>query len=228
MSVTAPTTFVVDHIAIIVMADAVPDVRTRLRAAGLTESSAATHAGQGTANIFYCFDNMFVELLWVEDVQETTRSAGARLLLAERAARAPMTCPFGIALRPAPADAALPFATWPFSPPGSTGWHAVPVAVSSDALTQPLMFRAQRDRPPIEWTDGRAGGRQRPGGFGAISEVEVALADGIAAGDDLKALEKAGVLILGSGGPRLSLAVATPDGTPAGVLDLARLELTRC
>lgn len=228
MSIALPTAMVVDHVAIIVMADATHDARARLRAAGLTESSTAVHNGQGTANIFYCFDNMFVELLWITDASEASQSAGARLFRVERAQRLARTCPFGIALRPTPADTMLPFATWPFSPPGSTGWHAVPVAVSSDDLTQPLIFRAQRDKPPADWTDGRAGERQRAGGFGRVSRIEVALADGIVPGDDLTALADAGVLALGTDGPRVELTVDAPDGTPVGVLDLAKLELTRC
>lgn len=227
MTIASPTAMTVDHVAIIVMADAVPDARSRLGAAGLVENSTAVHAGQGTVNIFYCFDNMFVELLWVDDIDLASGPTGARLFRAERARRQAKTCPFGIALRPTPVDATLPFATWPFSPPGSTGWHGVPVAVSSDDLTQPLIFRAQRDCPPALWSDGRAGSRQHAGGFGAVRRVEVSLADGIAPGDDLIALANGGVLTLGGAGPRIALTLAAIDGAPAGVLDLATLELAR-
>lgn len=219
---------VIDHVAIIVTGEAAPEARRRLRAAGLTENSSAVHNGQGTSNVFYCFENLFVELLSVIDAREASESAGARLFLAERAERRDKTFPFGIALRPTPPSPLLPFVTWPFSPPGSTGWHAVPVAVSSDDLNQPLMFRAQRDRPPADWTDGRSGNLQRGAGFASIGKIEIALFDGIEPGDDLKSLADQGALTLGTGGPRLALTVLGTDGLSVGVLDLVRLKFVPC
>ncbi len=45
---------------------------TGLYAAGMVESYRRRHPGQGTANVCFCFDNAFLELLWVTSEAEVT------------------------------------------------------------------------------------------------------------------------------------------------------------
>ena len=165
-SMLARPSLAIDHVAMIVPARKASATRKRFAECGLIESSTSRHVGQGTANVFYCFDNLFLELLWVENTDEANAPGNRRLGLVDRAASNETgALPFAIAVRTIPADAVIPFPSWPFEPAGSTGMHPTHVAVSSDDHAQPLLFRAQRDRPPLDWTDGRSGRRQLAAGI---------------------------------------------------------------
>ena len=58
----------IDHIFVLTDTDA-PSAGALLRL-GLTEGPPNRHAGQGTANRRFFFDNAMLELLWVENVDE--------------------------------------------------------------------------------------------------------------------------------------------------------------
>ena len=109
-------TLELDHIFVHVQ-PAGPEAE-RLEALGLVESYRRTHPGQGTSNICYCFDNAFLELLWLIDEAEALSPAIARTQLAERSHwRASGASPFGLALRRQSDETVLPFPTWGYRPP---------------------------------------------------------------------------------------------------------------
>ena len=146
-------------------------------ALGLCESYRRRHPGQGTANVCYCFDNAYLELLWVTDRAELTAPAVARTRLAERADwRRTGASPFGIALRGPDPDTPLPFESWDYAAPFLPAGMAIPVAVASDDPRQPFLFRSPGTARPDTWPDdaggSRAGARQRPIGLAEIAAVE--------------------------------------------------------
>jgi hypothetical protein len=56
----------------------------RLKALGLTEGTPNVHPGQGTANRRFFFTNVFLELIWVESVEETQSDIARPLRFWER------------------------------------------------------------------------------------------------------------------------------------------------
>src|SRR5262249_52786878 len=91
----------------------------RLAALGLTEGKPNRHVGQGTACRRFFFANTFLELLWVENPEETQGPLVSPLHFWERwSGRGSGTCPFGLIFRPASgADTAPPFPAWDYRPP---------------------------------------------------------------------------------------------------------------
>jgi hypothetical protein len=168
-----------------------------LRAAGFIESSRRSHAGLGTSNVFFCFDNVFVEVLWIASRAEARESKLGRHLLERCDGRAAGAVPFGIGFRTYPPEYRLPFQTWEYLPPGVSGLKPVQIATSSDDLRQPLLFRAQRLLRPDEWTDGKAGARQRPAGFAEVLDLQFIPRTGVEPSPDLQSLANLGVLTLG-------------------------------
>lgn len=142
-----------------------PEIR-RLEGLGLVESFRRRHPGQGTANVCFCSDNAYLELLWIVDAAEAGSSALARCDLIARADwRRSGVSPFGIALRNSAADASLPFPSWDYCAPFLPAGTSVPVAIASDDPRQPLLFRTPGNRRPDQWTDAPAGLRQRQAGL---------------------------------------------------------------
>jgi hypothetical protein len=189
----------IDHVFMLVEPGGAREMAA-LAAGGLTQSWSRKHVGMGTANIFVCFDNAFLELIWIENDAEAATSPVARRLIERRDKRSQGAVPFGIALRLVP-DAPFPFDGWQFTPPSVSDMkNTVTIANSSDDLSQPFLFRGQRSIPPEHWTDGLAGERQRPGGFGTITRWILDLPKALAAGGDLLDLQSRGLLTLGSSG----------------------------
>ncbi|TQV80668.1 VOC family protein [Denitrobaculum tricleocarpae] len=193
---------------------------------GLRESYRRDHPGQGTTNVCYCFDNAFLELLWVTDRAAIVSPVVARTGLSERADwRENGANPFGIALRGAPA---APFPTWDYKPPYLPAGMSIPVACSSDDSAQPLLFMSPGNARPDQWQDGRAGNRQLTGGLSEIAKLELTLADGVPLSDDLQALVNMEILELGKENagsePRLVLTVTRSDGGPDRRLELPAMK----
>ena len=208
------------HVFMFVAPDA-PEAEA-LERLGLRESCRRVHPGQGTANLCYCFDNAFLELLWVTDSAAITSPVVARTGLAERAGwRTSGSNPFGIALR---GNAAAPFPTWDYTPPYLPKGMSIPVALSSDDHRQPLLFMSPGNARPDRWQDGRAGERQRAAGLGEISDLEVTLAEGVQPSGDLQALVRAGLLTIGQdkghANARLALTITRSDGGPDQRIEL--------
>ena len=186
-----------------------------LDAAGLRESFRRAHPGQGTANACWCFDNAYLELLWVDDAAAVSGPPIARTRLAERARwRETGASPFGIAVR-----GAMPCAAWDYRPPYLPAGLSIPVALSSEDPRQPFLFRSPGDARPDAWTDGRAGDRQAAAGLAEIAGVHLDLP--APPTDDLRTLEAAGLLTLGhAGAPRMVLTLSRRDGGPPRRLSL--------
>src|ERR1700730_7253609 len=147
-----------------------------LKRAGLVESCRRSHLGMGVANVFFCFDNAFLELIWIVNAEEASASPLTRTQLLERSHwRRNGATPFGIGLRTDPPDSLLPFETRDFGQASRALTKPVLVAKSSDDLRQPLLFRAQQTSRPDAWTDGLAGARQRAGGFAEIVGLRLEL-----------------------------------------------------
>jgi hypothetical protein len=190
--------------------------RAGLQALGLAPSFKRAHPGQGTRNVCFCFDNAYLELVWIEDAV-AARSMAGRLRLVERAdPSAPDVLPFGFGIR---TDRALPFAAFAYRPPFLPAGTAIAVAVESEDGRQPLIFRSPGSLRPDAWTDGHAGARQAAAGLEAIIALRLDLPAPTPTGRALGALVDAGLLTLGraAGAPRLRLSIARADG---GVGDL--------
>lgn len=170
-----------DHILVFV--DPAGPEPAALAALGLRESFRRAHPGQGTANACYCFDNAYLELLWLTDSAEAGGTAAARLQLAARAGwRWSGASPFGIALRGGTADTP-PFPAWDYRPPYLPEGQSIPVAVFSDDPSQPLVFRSPGDSrpdawPAARWPGGSPGPRQAAAGLAEIVEVTLGLPQG--------------------------------------------------
>ncbi len=217
----------VDHVFMLVDATESEQAIAALRVGGLTPSSRRSHGRLGTSNVFFCFDNVFLEILWVVSQEDAARSSLARQLL-ERTQRRSGGCPFGIGFRTAARSDPLPFETWDYHPPGDAGLaNDVAIAVSSSDSLQPLLFRAQRSLRPDAWTDGNAGLRQRPGGYSEVAGLRLCMPVGVKPSVDLSALERLGMLTLGQcegGCSDIEVTVVRMSGSGRTVLSLSRLD----
>jgi hypothetical protein len=180
-----------------------------LETAGLRESYRRQHSGQGTANVCYCFDNAYLELLWVTNAEELNAPAIVRTRLAERARwRETGASPFGIGLRSALPDRPLPFPTWTFAPPYLPPGLTIPVSTASEDPRHPFVFGSPGSGRPDTWSDGRAGVRQSAARLAEIADLQLSATAGTA---DLEALAQAGLL-----------SVTAPDRTHGMVLTFSR------
>jgi hypothetical protein len=108
---------------------------------GLVEGSSNTHAGQGTANRRFFFDNFMLELIWVADATEATNPLTSGTRLWERCSSSdPAVNPFGILFR-AVGESALPapFRTWSYSPSYLPPGVAIEIAEGT-TLQEPGLF----------------------------------------------------------------------------------------
>jgi hypothetical protein len=202
-----------DHLFVFVQPQ--PSEPTHLTAAGLQESFRRDHPGQGTTNVCCCFDNAYLELLWLHDPDRARDPAVARMRLAERAAwQTSGASPFGIAVRIDP-DRALPFETWDYAAPFLPAGVTIPVAVASDDPRQPLLFRSPGSQRPETWTDGRGDRRQGHAGLAEIVHFRIDLAEGVCPTQALIGLQEIGIVSLGSAPEhRVVLTLSRPGGAP--------------
>lgn len=218
----APTAALeIDHVFVFV--DRNGPERDALERAGLVASYRRHHSGQGTANVCYCFDNTYLELLWEEDGREIRSPMVSRTGLAERAAwRHTGASPFGIALRGWSGRNGLPFPTWNYAPDYLPQGVTIPMAVSNALPGQPLLFGSPGNTRPDAWTDGRSGVRQHPAGLAEIARVHLDLPDRVTASDDLRLLEATGLVSLTAtgNGPRMELTLSRIDAGPPRRLTL--------
>lgn len=178
------------------------------------ESFRRRHPGQGTANLCFCFDNAYLELLWIEDAAEAASCALARCGLAARADwRNSGASPFGIALSSDDPAAAFPLPAWDYAAPFLPAGQSIPVALASDDPRQPLLFRSPGAAGPESWTDGRAGARQRAAGFAAVAGLELAFPRDVTPAPELEILAGPGLVRLAAGAaPGLTLTLSRSDG----------------
>lgn len=185
-----------------------------LAALGLAESFRRPHPGQGTVNACFCFDNAYLELLWLAVPAEAASCALARSGLMARADwRRSGASPFGIALRSADPSAGLPFPNWDYAAPFLPAGMTIAVATASDDPRQPLLFRSPGYAPPDQWADGRAGERQQAAGFTEIDGLRLVFPDSVIPDPAFRTLAAQGLIALHGGAP-----------TPTLELDLARAD----
>jgi hypothetical protein len=161
----------IDHIFVFIDKDG-PEIAA-LTGLGLVETYRRQHIGQGTANVCFAFDNLFLELLWMDDPAAALSPAIVRTGLEARARwRSAGTCPFGIAWRGEPKEA---IETWRFAPPYLPEGITIDVAVDSDDPRQPMMFSFPGSRAPTTWDAQRQGNLQHEAGFQRVSEILLTL-----------------------------------------------------
>lgn len=178
-----------------------------LASCGLSRSFERSHPGQGTANVAACFDNAYLEVIWPEDPAELVSVPVARTRLSERSRwRETRACPFGIGLR-----SALPFPSWEYRPPYLPDGAGIAIALASEDPRQPFLFRSPGSARPDQWTDGRAGDRQRQAGLNEITALHLDLPAG--ASPALRTLaDREFMTIRPAVTPRLLLTVSQSDG----------------
>lgn len=104
--------------------------------AGFLEGASNVHAGQGTRNRRFFFENGMLEFLWVSDEEEVQSPAVARTGLRERSRWLQSgACPFGVAFEGEP-----PFPTWDYRPPYLPEGIAIRVAAFSTDPAMPFVF----------------------------------------------------------------------------------------
>ena len=170
----------------------------RLQSLGLLETYRRLHPGQGTQNVCFCFDNLFIELLWINDEAEVRSNTIARTGLYERSRwRLEGTNRFGISWRGPMAGAAPPIPTWKFSPPYLPAEAGIDVATDSDDPHQPMMFKSPGGAPPADWSIEKKGALQHPSGWGRVLGIELFLPRSVVPGQALQSMARHTILSLG-------------------------------
>jgi hypothetical protein len=179
----------IDHV--IVCCDVGAPQAEALVDAGVLEGSGNVHAGQGSANRRFFFQNAYLELLWIDDLAQAKREPARRTRLWERwQRRGEGASPFGIALRPSDLQTGErpPFPTWAYHAPYLPANVAIGIALNTP-LSEPeflhIAFATQpgaKRREPLQHPVGlsrltgvRIGG---PHGDGVRSQAAKAVAAG--------------------------------------------------
>jgi Glyoxalase-like domain len=199
---------ILDHVFMLI--DPVGNEIDDLKARGLTETYRRSHPGQGTQNVCFCFDNLFLELLWISNLSEVHSESIARTRLYERSRwKTEGINPFGLAWRePAAAKFTLP--TWGYMPPYLPAGMSIQVAKDSDDPQQPMMFRSPGMTAPIEWSAEKRGSLQHSAGLGNVLAVDLDLPPAVRQSDALKLLAASTMLNVGinqQGGFALRLTI---------------------
>ena len=188
----------VDHIFVFV--DPAGPQIAALERIGLVETYRRRHPGQGTANVCYGFDNLYLELLWVTDEREVRSPAIRRTGLYERAQwSAGGTCPFGIAWRETSGGADFGLPTWDFTPPYLPEGMTIPVSADSDDPHQPFLFRSPGTSAPVDWPADRRGDLQSRAGLGAVAGITLVMPASVAIGPGLYRLQEQTILTVRQG-----------------------------
>jgi Glyoxalase-like domain len=211
-------TIEIDHIFLFIEPEG-PEIDALSRL-GFLETYRRAHPGQGTANVCFAFDNLYLELLWLTSEAEARSPAIARTRLWERSQwRRLGTCPFGIAFRGDLASAGVP--TWGYRPPYLPPGMSITVATDSDDPMQPMLFVSPGREAPRDWPAERQGRLQRDAGWGEARVLTLKLAAGVTPSAALVSLAAASGLTLQPGeGPThgLSLDLVGVDGSAASTL----------
>lgn len=162
----------IDHLFVFIQPDG-PEIQA-LQSLGLRETYRRKHVGQGTENVCFAFDNLYLELLWLTSEQEATSDAIRRTQLFERSRwRTLGSCPFGIAWRDGSDEERKHLETWRYQPPYLPPTLAIEVATDSDDAAQPMMFTFPGSVSPQSWPPERRGTLQHEGNLAAVSALEL-------------------------------------------------------
>ena len=203
--------FVLDHVFILVREGA-PEADALVQA-GFVEGSRNTHAGMGTANRRFFFENAMLELLYVRDPVEAQSEPIKPAGIWERSRfRESGASPFALVIRPTVADAAPPFETWdwtpPFLPPG-----AVLRAARTSSFAEPFVFLARGGPREHPFPDDKPEPTEHPSGARRVSGLRVTYRQAAPPSEPLRALERLGISTFVDGeAPLLEL---TLDGARA-------------
>lgn len=198
-----------DHLFVFIEPDS--DAVQGLLQAGLKETYRRTHLGQGTANLCFCFDNLYIECIYLTNALEAASPAIQRTGLLERSAwRTNGSCPFGLAWRGVSArDAGIN--CWDYTPPYLPPNMAIQVAEDSDDVGQPMMFTFDGATPPSAWPAIRQNGLQLPASLGAITSVQLTLPATVSPSSALRTMQSHGVLDIREGTREYGLALGIAD-----------------
>ncbi|MDG9670665.1 VOC family protein [Hahella sp. CR1] len=159
-----------DHIFICVSEEA-PE-GDLLTAFGLTEGSANTHPGQGTANRRFFFHNAFIELLYLNDPEEADSALTRPTMLLERLTqRGAAVSPFGFCFRPETGKerSPAPFKSWDYRPKYLP--ETLRVEVAESPLSEPMWFYLEFAGRPDQAAPERAQPLTHATGFREITRV---------------------------------------------------------
>lgn len=146
---------------------------------GVLEGPPNRHPGQGTANRRFCFQNAFLELLWVENPAESQSPAIRRTGLWDRwSNRGAGASPLGVCLRPTVSgETEPPFASWEYRPEYLPEPLVIHMATDSQMSQRPLLFFIAFGRPPTAYDPPRRPPLDHPNGLRAITELAITTTD---------------------------------------------------
>ncbi|WP_120495422.1 VOC family protein [Kiloniella sp. EL199] len=196
-----------------------------LEKAGLVESYRRNHPGQGTTNICYCFNNAYIELLWVNDVIDITSSLIKGTKLFERSQwQETAASPFGIALRPE-----IPCDTWDYRPPYLPSDMSIPVATTSLDARQPFIFQSPGGKQPDHWRDQKPLQQNAPIGSHTISSISLDIPENYPANINLDMLERQELIQVNRGrhSHKMALSLTDKNGQVTHYLDLPSCRVTK-
>jgi len=128
-------TLSLDHVFVITEPGAAAG--DRLIELGMAEGRANTHPGQGTANRRFFLNGFVLELLFVQDEEESATGAGCKLGLLQRS-RSHQASPFGIVARVTDNNSVPEFDSWQYFPDYFNGELCFYVGSNSALRHEPL------------------------------------------------------------------------------------------
>jgi hypothetical protein len=180
---------------------------------GLVETYRRNHPGQGTSNICCCFDNAFVEFLWLTSEAEARAPHVTRLGLFERSqSKAFGSCPFGIAWRGTPTGQAPRM--WSYMPSYLPAGMEITVAAECDDHRLPLVFQSPGNTAPQDWLPERRASLQQSKGLHTILDTILTVPADLAKAPMLNWLSDQGLIKV----------VASPIGDYSMKLDIGDAE----
>lgn len=182
-----------DHIFILASPGA-PEAE-QLRALGLSEGSRNVHPGQGTANRRFYFENVMLELIWVEDATEAQSDLAAPTGLWERMRwRESGASPFGVCLRDSEGGAPeLPFATQEYRPPYVPPGSAIAIAAGVPP-EEPLLFATPFGRRPDDAVAGQREPLHHAAGMRELTAIHLTLAASPTVSSALQGVAELGIV----------------------------------
>lgn len=164
----------VDHIFICTQYKA-PEAEM-LKNFGLTEGTSNRHLGQGTANRRFFFKNFFIELLWLENLEEAKSETIAATLLYDRiSSKSADISPFGVCFRPKnQADKEVKFPSWSYKPSYLPNTLKIDVAKDS-SLSEPMWFFLSFASRPDLSTQDKAQPFDHSNGLSEVTSIEITM-----------------------------------------------------
>jgi hypothetical protein len=145
-----------DHLFVLVSPNA-PESRV-LEDAGLKLNPGINrHAGQGTSSKVLWFQNVYLELLWIDDAKIAQEVSQARLgtnIVARSEWKDSGASPFGVGLHFKPGRSLPPFPTRDYSAEWMPAGTVIKVATSATQMSEPLIFivpAAFQVKPMDQW-----------------------------------------------------------------------------